>query len=57
MTASTNMQPEPLGPEGFMVCPSCGTHDRFPERESDDATTSCPKCGHRFPVNDEPPEQ
>lgn len=43
--------PRPLD---TMVCPSCGATDPFPPTESDNATTTCPKCGHRFPVSDEP---
>jgi Zn finger protein HypA/HybF involved in hydrogenase expression len=39
---------------GVMVCPNCGADDPFPPTESDNATTTCPKCGHRFPVSDEP---
>ncbi len=41
-------------PAGTMVCPSCGATDPFPPTESDNATTTCPRCGHRFPVSDEP---
>jgi len=41
-------------PANTMRCPSCGANDPFPPTESDNATTTCPKCGHRFPVSDEP---
>lgn len=44
-------------PAGVMVCPNCGAEDPFPPTESDNATTTCPKCGHRFPVSDEPEPQ
>ena len=37
-----------------MVCPNCGAHDPRPATVSDDATTTCPRCGHRFPVDDLP---
>jgi hypothetical protein len=37
-----------------MICPNCGARDPFPPTESDNATTTCPKCGHRFPVTDGP---
>lgn len=37
-----------------MVCPNCGSSDPFPPTVSDNATTTCPKCGYRFPVNDLP---
>jgi len=39
-------------PDG-MVCPNCGTHDPFLLTRSDNGTTTCPACGHRFPVNDD----
>lgn len=39
-----------------MVCPDCGSADPFPPTVSDDATTTCPKCGCRFPVNDVTPQ-
>jgi len=54
MTAEVTTPLEVPQPVEFMVCPNCGTHDPFPPTESDDATTTCPKCGHRFPVSDEP---
>jgi len=41
-------------PPTTMRCPSCGADDPFPPTESDNATTTCPRCGHRFPVSDEP---
>jgi uncharacterized Zn-finger protein len=37
-----------------MICPNCGAHDPYPPTMSDDGTTTCPECGHRFPVNDRP---
>ena len=36
----------------FMICPVCGAHDSWPPTKSDDATTTCPRCGSRFPVSD-----
>jgi hypothetical protein len=36
----------------IMVCPNCGAEDTLPPTVSDNATTTCPKCGHRFPVED-----
>ncbi len=36
-----------------MTCPSCGAQDPFPETGSDDGTTTCLRCGHRFPVSDQ----
>jgi hypothetical protein len=39
---------------GCMVCPNCGALDPYPPTVSDDGTTTCPKCGHRFPVTDVP---
>jgi len=38
---------------GCMLCPNCGAEDPWPPTVSDDGTTTCPKCGHRFPVSDE----
>ena len=40
--------------EAVMICPSCGAHDLYPPTVSDDGTTTCPRCSHRFPVNDVP---
>lgn len=37
-----------------MVCPVCGATDPLPPTVSDNATTTCPKCGSRFPVSDLP---
>jgi hypothetical protein len=42
------------GSAGGMVCPNCGARDPFPPTKSDNATTTCPACGHRFPVDDQP---
>jgi hypothetical protein len=36
-----------------MVCPNCGAHDPRPPTVSDDGTTTCPRCAHRFPVEDQ----
>jgi DNA-directed RNA polymerase subunit RPC12/RpoP len=54
MTVQVTKQQESPEPSGFMACPNCGAHDPFPPTRSDNATTTCPKCGHRFPVSDEP---
>jgi len=35
-----------------MKCPNCAAEDATPPT-SDNGTTTCPKCGHRFPI-DEP---
>ncbi len=48
---SSTLEPLEAGP---LVCPNCGAHDPYPPTVSDDGTTTCPKCGHRFPVSDEP---
>jgi hypothetical protein len=34
-----------------MRCPNCQALDPTPPR-SDNGTTTCPKCGHRFPVDE-----
>ena len=34
-----------------MRCPNCGANDPAPPA-SDDGTTTCPQCGHRFPVDE-----
>jgi hypothetical protein len=34
-----------------MKCPSCQALDPTPPR-SDNGTTTCPNCGHRFPVDE-----
>ncbi len=34
-----------------MNCPACGANDPTPP-PSDDGTTTCPRCGHRFPVDE-----
>ncbi len=36
-----------------MRCPNCGEEDPTPE-SSDNDTTTCPKCGHRFPIDWQP---
>ena len=38
-----------------MKCPNCLADDPTP-LASDNGTTTCPKCGHRFPVDEEPAE-
>jgi len=50
-------QPRSDSSVGHMRCPNCGADDPWPPTASDDGTTTCPKCGHRFPVSDqaEPP--
>ena len=35
-----------------MKCPNCLADDPTPP-PSDNGTTTCPKCGHRFPVDEE----
>ncbi len=35
-----------------MVCPNCETFVPFPPTISDNETTTCPHCGHRFPISD-----
>jgi uncharacterized paraquat-inducible protein A len=37
--------------EGAMRCPNCQAWDPTPPL-SDNGTTTCPKCGHRFPVEE-----
>jgi hypothetical protein len=32
-----------------MRCPNCAVEDPDPA-SSDNETTTCPKCGHRFPI-------
>lgn len=55
MTAVATLQGVSTQPtSGKMICPNCGADDPFPPTESDNATTTCPKCGHRFPVTDHP---
>lgn len=39
-----------------MRCPNCGAHDPEPFR-SDDGTTTCPRCGHRFPLDEQAPPE
>jgi len=34
-----------------MKCPNCGAEDPTPEK-SDDGTTTCPQCAHRFPIDE-----
>jgi uncharacterized paraquat-inducible protein A len=34
-----------------MKCPNCQTIDPTPPL-SDNGTTTCPRCGHRFPVEE-----
>jgi uncharacterized Zn finger protein (UPF0148 family) len=34
-----------------MICPNCGSDDPTPPK-SDDGTTTCPRCAHRFPVDE-----
>jgi uncharacterized Zn finger protein (UPF0148 family) len=34
-----------------MNCPNCGTDDPEPA-SSDNGTTTCPQCGHRFPIDE-----
>lgn len=36
-----------------MNCPNCGTNDP-PPVSTDNGTTTCPRCGHRFPIDDLP---
>jgi hypothetical protein len=36
-----------------MKCPNCQAEDPTPPL-SDNGTTTCPKCGHRFPVEELP---
>lgn len=33
-----------------MKCPNCGAEDPAPE-STDNDTTTCPRCGHRFPID------
>jgi len=35
-----------------MRCPNCDAEDPAP-LPSDDNTTTCPRCGHRFPITEE----
>jgi uncharacterized paraquat-inducible protein A len=35
-----------------MKCPNCGVKDPPPPTLSDNQTTTCPKCGHRFPIDE-----
>jgi len=39
-----------------MKCPNCLADDPTPP-PSDNGTTTCPRCGHRFPVDEEPLDQ
>jgi uncharacterized Zn finger protein (UPF0148 family) len=34
-----------------MMCPNCQTDDPIPPL-SDNGTTTCPQCGHRFPIDE-----
>ncbi len=34
-----------------MMCPNCGANDPSPV-PSDNGTTTCPRCGHRFPIEE-----
>lgn len=34
-----------------MLCPNCGANDPAPV-PSDNGTTTCPRCGHRFPIEE-----
>ena len=34
-----------------MKCPNCAAEDPAPP-ESDNGTTTCPVCGHRFPIEE-----
>ena len=52
-----SMPSNPPSTGDVMVCPNCGQDDPFPPTQSDDGTTTCPKCGHRFPVSDGPTHQ
>jgi hypothetical protein len=36
-----------------MKCPNCQAIDPTPPL-SDNGTTTCPKCGHRFPIDETP---
>jgi len=36
-----------------MNCPNCGTNDP-PPVSTDNGTTTCPQCGHRFPIDELP---
>ncbi len=38
-----------------MRCPNCQADDPKP-LPSDNGTTTCPRCGHRFPVDETEPE-
>jgi hypothetical protein len=38
-----------------MKCPNCGAEDPPPPTMSDNQTTTCPKCGHRFPIDESAP--
>lgn len=47
--------PVPAGPTLVaMRCPNCGADDPKPP-PSDNGTTTCPRCGHRFPVDETEP--
>lgn len=35
-----------------MNCPNCGADDPIPP-PSDNGTTTCPRCGHRFPIDED----
>jgi hypothetical protein len=39
-----------------MKCPNCQSNDPTPPA-SDNGTTTCPKCGHRFPIDETPSDQ
>jgi len=39
-----------------MKCPNCGTEDPPPPTKSDNQTTTCPECGHRFPIDESDPQ-
>ena len=43
---------EPVGRQDFMMCPVCAAHDPWPPTRSDDGTTTCRKCGSRFPITE-----
>jgi hypothetical protein len=38
-----------------MKCPNCGAEDPPPPTKSDNQTTTCPKCGHRFSIDEPAP--
>lgn len=37
-----------------MKCPNCGSEDPIP-LPSDNGTTTCPRCGYRFPIDERVP--